>query len=538
MQKAGFNFHGYNIANTAKALDWVRHNKPNSVVVLDNESFASQCADAGVPYPILRVTTNDNDVHLKVGSFNEWWKAVKAKYTDKRLIVHFNNEPHSNYPRLNQFMTDGINQLHSEGYRGVWGNFSVGTPETSDWSVFYSTLQLLLKYKGEQFLGMHEYFMGILPYAIPYYVSRYRNVPLNVDIILTEFETDYIQQIYTSQHLPNIRGFRDHLNYYKSIGANDPEAAMMSQFKSAFDQFYNADQQIKGVNFFCYGNSGGWDTYNFEGSDLIDSFNIFEVGNVVPTNPNSKVINTKAGLNLRVNPSKNSTVITTMPYGSTHTVFADPVITADGYNWQAVDSGWAANFVDNAPSWIDPIPATAWTKQLKVIYYSQTDANANLKQNDCGYASDRMLMSYDFLASGLLDPMLISVNDLVRKSPLMNSDSGQTLSEVLSILTGYGVKALTVTGLIADNIRAEIDANRPVLVLVNYKHVNPAQTSDMGHYMVIIGYNTTSFLFHDPYLLGANQTITQANLDLAMSDVLGATNIASVPYQGICLTSS
>src|SRR5574337_987060 len=213
MQKFSFNIHALNLSNPEKQklLNILQQQKPETALVLNDANFASQVADI-VPNTILRMTNNDDNAHLKVNSFAEWWRYVKANYTDKRLIVHFDNEPHSDYVKLNAQCIEGIQLLTSQGYRGVFGNFSVGTPESNDWrTVLKPTLDLLEEYKDTMFLGLHEYMMYDANLSIPYEIGRYTQITQNVSIIMTEFGFDYIEAIWQNYQKAKVRGWKDHV---------------------------------------------------------------------------------------------------------------------------------------------------------------------------------------------------------------------------------------------------------------------------------------------------------------------------------------
>lgn len=264
MQKFGFNIHALNLDNTQKfdLLNLLREQRPTTALVLNNAGFASQVADI-VPNTILRMTKNDDNVHLKTKSFAEWWNLVKANYTDKRLIVHWCNEPHTDFGKLSLYAVEGITTLINQGHRGIFGNFSVGTPEIIDWqTTLKPMLDLLSRYPDQMFLGLHEYMMYSPELCIPYEINRYSQIPQNISIIMTEFGFDFIQDVFNHYPDSKIRGWKDHRDYLIAHNISNPEPTLVSMLKNIFAQFYNSDPKVIGTCFFSYGDSGGWESYD------------------------------------------------------------------------------------------------------------------------------------------------------------------------------------------------------------------------------------------------------------------------------------
>lgn len=268
MQRLGFNFHaqGANLRDRSAALSWVEENKPETILVLNDRKFASDCADRGVKNVILRLSANDDEIQLKLRSFQEWWDSVKAVYAeDKRLLVHFANEPHTDLEKLSKFSFGGMSLLRKEGYRGVFGNFSVGTPSPLEVKMFLTPmLEALRDIYHEHFLGVHEYMMGTPEWSTPDFITRYKQFDVP-NIVITEFGFDFIKQIAASQTI-NIRGWKDHARYYQSKGNPNPEPFLFSMIKRVVQSY---DFRVKGICFFCYGDSGGWSSYNAEDWDYL-----------------------------------------------------------------------------------------------------------------------------------------------------------------------------------------------------------------------------------------------------------------------------
>lgn len=174
----------------------------------------------------------------------------------------------------------------------------------------------------------------------------------------------------------------------------------------------------------------------------------------------------------------------------------------------------------------------SWTYRLPVVYVPQQGTGANYRARDCGVACAVAVARYAYVRDGYLDPVNFTVDDAARKTSLANADSGLTCPQIARLLEGYGLKADGKLDLSLDKLQALIRADNPPIVLCNYRHINKAHKGDMGHFITLCGYRADAFLAHDPYLLGKDVTVQNADLSRAMHDVLLFTN---VPYQGVIL---
>lgn len=242
-------------------------------------------------------------------------------------------------------------------------------------------------------------------------------------------------------------------------------------------------------------------------------------------------------INIRSIPSASASKVGELRAGDA-VQYREPVIEAGAYStsegtrniWRSVSNGWvAAELLVIAPA-LQDLP----TVSLEVPFVSQIDTESSWRNNDCGVSCASMLLRYRFKQAGLNIPRLLTVNKLAVDTPLSTADKPLALSAIETLLDGYGVDVAVQRPLTPDAILRELEAGRPPILLVNYKHINPAQKTDMGHYIVVYAAGEQSFWFHDPYLLGANIYISREQLDLAMTD-LGV--FASFDYQGIALAA-
>lgn len=193
----------------------------------------------------------------------------------------------------------------------------------------------------------------------------------------------------------------------------------------------------------------------------------------------------------------------------------------NGYTWYRITSpvtGWVAAVANDGtvisiiqPS--TPLPGV----YLDVPYFSQLSASANDFNNDCLAACCRMLAEYAWRSKDLKPNTLLTVNDFAHK--IMTADTPQPVSDGTYLLNGMGIGAVQRADLTLANIRAELIAGRPPLMLCVYKYIYPADSFDGGHFVVVTGINDENVICHDPYKRGSNVAVPLAQFIQAISDM-------------------
>ena len=254
--------------------------------MLNDPDYVSLVADTGVTYPILRIkqagSMDDDNLHMRHASFKDWWKQVKPLYSDKRVLVHVNNEPgNDDNKRLARFTLDAMEILSNEGYRGVVLNHAVGNPEPELWQNELAPVLdgLRNQYRGTMTLGSHEYWMlypelGIQGYGLTEnkqlfgaptgnkfdILRRWERVGPGIKVIFTEWGVDYIPALAVAVGR-DIRGLKTHKQMWETLGIRT-EDQITALFNRAV-KLHN-HPNIIGACYFSVGNSGGWDDYNLE----------------------------------------------------------------------------------------------------------------------------------------------------------------------------------------------------------------------------------------------------------------------------------
>lgn len=278
--KWGLNVHGGTIhdSDTRAVMDFVRKYRPNTMLVLNNPALASWMADEGVEHVILRMklggNMDDDSLYRRWSTFDDWWNESRRYYTDKRLIVHVDNEPSGEWTRIAQFAKRGMQRLHDDDHVGVFLNLGVGNPDNLNvWNNELADVVTIIN-NSEHYLGLHEYFMlhpnlgtsgyGVdsnynltgsrVPDAMDWILGRWQYSDCD-KILITEFGTDDVAAIRSGWKLPIISGILSHLAFW-----NKPQDYFKHQMDLAAE--YYDDPRIKGICWFCAGNSGGWELYN------------------------------------------------------------------------------------------------------------------------------------------------------------------------------------------------------------------------------------------------------------------------------------
>jgi hypothetical protein len=194
--------------------------------------------------------------------------------------------------------------------------------------------------------------------------------------------------------------------------------------------------------------------------------------------------------------------------------------------WYMLDKGYLAAGVVTITPGAPDVPKVT----LDVPFVSQTGPTANRRGNDCGAAAALSVIRWKYQKLGLLDPSLITVDDMALHTSLATVDDGLTLAEISALLKGYGVQNVISRPLTTDVIAQEIRAGIPPLALVNDKYLGG---TGVGHYVVGVAVGERGFWVHDPDHKGASHYMTTAELDTALKDVL---QFNSYTYQGIIPT--
>ena len=150
---------------------------------------------------------------------------------------------------------------------------------------------------------------------------------------------------------------------------------------------------------------------------------------------------------------------------------------------------------------------------LDVPYLSQLGPDAAFAPGDCGTAVLAMWLNY------LGDE--VTVDEVSYASRLDQGFKYTTPAHLIWAARTWSVDLYWQRNLNAGNIFDELDAGQPCIILVNYPslpvHVRYDYNYQDGHWLLVVGYDSTSFKVHDPYhsteIGGAFVSLTIAELD-------------------------
>lgn len=148
--------------------------------------------------------------------------------------------------------------------------------------------------------------------------------------------------------------------------------------------------------------------------------------------------------------------------------------------------GWRSS---GSPAAAVPAAAKPAGQVLKVAYESQLDNSGGEGYRECFSSSCGMIARFWL-------PERIPSDDAYNRMRRGHGDTTDAQAQ-LSTLRSLGLQADFHTNGTPAKLKAEIDAGRPVAV--GWLHHGPASNpSGGGHWTVVIGYDSSSWIMHDP----------------------------------------
>jgi hypothetical protein len=102
-------------------------------------------------------------------------------------------------------------------------------------------------------------------------------------------------------------------------------------------------------------------------------------------------------------------------------------------------------------------------------------------------------------------------------------ENGTTPEAIVSAARAQGLDAEVREGLTVDDLQAELDAKRPVILEMqawtDTPHVDWANDWDDGHYAVLIAIDGDDLVFEDPSVLGSRVQLPRRELDARWHDI-------------------
>jgi len=166
---------------------------------------------------------------------------------------------------------------------------------------------------------------------------------------------------------------------------------------------------------------------------------------------------------------------------------------------------------------IDDIPIEEIVESLSVPYLNQLDGtDADYAKGDCGPACLAMALNY------FQKP--VTVDQVSQATGLGAGFLFVGWGNLDMAARRFGYSVTNTIGNSGTQIKASIDAGKPIVALINYAKLPAKAKYDQdyasGHFLVIVGYTEQSVIYHDPYWHnqdGKNRRLTWAEFDLAWS---------------------
>lgn len=159
-------------------------------------------------------------------------------------------------------------------------------------------------------------------------------------------------------------------------------------------------------------------------------------------------------------------------------------------------------------------------QSLDVPYLSQWGPTASRSSGDCGPANVAMVARYFGRSSVTVDEAAIACG----QPP---GSSSTSISQLRAGLSSFGVTADYISGVTAARMRQELDAGRPLIMLLDYQYISDRldQAYLDNHFFVIKGYDASGFVIHDPDWWGT-RTAEGANRYYRDADLMRAIQAA------------
>ena len=129
---------------------------------------------------------------------------------------------------------------------------------------------------------------------------------------------------------------------------------------------------------------------------------------------------------------------------------------------------------------------------LVVPYRSQWDADGSDFASDCGPACVAMVLEHYGVR--------IDINQLSREAGMTVSRPYTLPVELIRAAMLHGVTLERRLPCVVSDLAIELDAGRPVIVLLHYGSINNRQDTNYtkGHWVVVVGVDETVVYIHDP----------------------------------------
>lgn len=536
----GPNALGQYIADWNSFQNYVAQARPGAMLVMDQPDLARGAKAVSPKTLVIHRAYNANDPNWHDRKADGSWVFPPAQWLADHTVADvaiavFNEPSPGNIEKFIDWLVELMALAFAQHIVLVVGNFAVGNPadKAITAGVYDRLIHAIVQYG--MWLGVHEYFINDPVAEYPWLCGRF------------EFWLDRAEALGLKLNLVVTEHGRD-LGGGQNDGFNNQPWGQQGYY----DRLVAAQALYKkfgiAVCVFCYGTGGGnrWISFDFQHAlTLIAllitygqnnpmttpvpalSYDISKLGAAISGRVYSTVSKTA---NIRKQPNQSAEIVGSLVVGQS--VMYRPMQTEllDSFKWTYVEApvtGFVASVAVIVPAALEKVLAL-----IPIPFTSQIDMNSNNFADDCGPACVNMDVRWDYVLNHRLDPIFITVNDMSRHTKLAAGKPGLFPEDLVALAAGYGLTMVVRKDLTPSLLSDILVRGKTVTLLVNYQHINAAQTKSLGHYIKLFGVTDQgNFKFHDPYLLQANRVINTPQLLLAMTDTLAF----AAPNQGVIL---
>lgn len=160
VSRLSVNIHGHAVPDRPHLFDFLMRMQPAAVLVLDNLDLARQIKQRIPACTVIFREYEHNRLLHEVYPPEQWLNA-HAHQAEGSIALNVMNEQRFDTPTL-KWLCDLMLLAVPRDISLVLGNFAVGNPEPSDWTLAREFLSLLNTYRNLFILGLHEYAGGVI----------------------------------------------------------------------------------------------------------------------------------------------------------------------------------------------------------------------------------------------------------------------------------------------------------------------------------------------------------------------------------------
>lgn len=426
--------------------------KPGIAIVLDEDKLVTH-VKALAKTTIFR-RSDDDHAHEKFDA-RVFVRELHERVPDVNVRLYLGNEPGTvSLSRLAQWTLDALDECRRLGRKGVALNFATGEPEPQSWQgVLLPVLQFLKANNME--LGLHEYASGPFLHPNQWHVGRWALIPktLRPQIFITEV------------------GYAKDLDPHAGWQGRIPMDTARAQLQSFHAHYLQYDIPSA---VFILGDWHGFDVLPFSQQ-------------LQPPRPVT-IVPALGGSKVRSGPGLYYSTVTVLTGAQGGLVTAPNAIPgsdpADTFKWWPVIAGANRGWMREDVVSFSTAPSIVKRVESNVPFYSQSSSTATLP-NDCGIASARMLLGWQYQLKLGMDLTPITVDDVSHDVGLTGSQL-TTTQHVLDATQKYGLKTTSVTWDLP-SLKAELALRRPVILLVNASLLGTSGNYGGPHWVVAAG---------------------------------------------------